>query len=287
MAVRGRRPIRRVWTATDIAPAVSPRPASRVMAASRRLSGCCWGWLGAEPGGMIPAMETAGEAAAGQGDTPDEPDPPRYRGSALSAAIILGAVVAVLVTALASSFRGDVIVAATFIAAAVAATPILGLQAKKGLGVLLMGSVLGGYLAAALYALGLGVRLSSLLLIVVELAALLLAPWTLRMLQRMRVPGIPAGQGLPTLVGVAAMIVLAPVALLAGFLDVIARYPVVLGAVAGAVGAVSNGWQGLLVAIPAAVALALMVVMVRRMTSRRCHDGHRRTGNTEQGEPPG
>lgn len=62
-------------------------------------------------------------------------------------------------------------------------------------------------------------------LIVVGLVALLLAVRTLAMLRLARVPGIPAGREIPGPVGTILIIVLALFALVADFLDAVARHP--------------------------------------------------------------
>ncbi len=73
-------------------------------------------------------------------------------------------------------------------------TPVLGSQSGLSRGALVVGSVLGGGMAAALYAAGQSGRFSRWL-IAVEFVALLSAPRTLHMLRMARIPGRGAGRG--------------------------------------------------------------------------------------------
>jgi hypothetical protein len=116
-------------------------------------------------------------------------------------------------------------VALSFILAPVVVTPLLGGQAGFSRAALIVGSVLGGEIAALLYGTGQYRRFSAWL-IVVELVALLLAPLTLRILRMARVPGVPPGEEMPSSTGIALIVVLAPFALAAALLDGMARFPI-------------------------------------------------------------
>lgn len=174
------------------------------------------------------------------------------------AAVGLGVLVAVL-----SGFDKDVMVAAAFILAPVVVTPLLAVQVRAAAATLVVGAVLGGEMAAALYAAGQYGTFSSWL-IAVELVALVLAPRTLDMLRLARVPAIPAGREIPGPVGVLLIVLLAPIALAAGFLDAMARQPrmAVMGAaVAAAVAALvmDSAWWS----VPIAAVMALLPAAAR------------------------
>src|SRR5258708_25095506 len=92
-----------------------------------------------------------------------------------------------------------------FILAPVVVTPVLGSQSGLSRGALVVGSVLGGGMAAALYAAGQSGRFSRWL-IAVEFVALLSAPRTLHMLRMARIPGAAQGAEMPTRTGIALII---------------------------------------------------------------------------------
>ena len=148
-------------------------------------------------------------------------------------------------------------IAASFVLAPVVVTPILGVTSKLTPETLLVGSVLGGEIAALLYASGQGTRFGQWL-IAIELVALLLAPGTLRVLRLARVPGVPLDPVLPpTPTGVALIVLLAPFALVAAILNGMARFPVAaaLGALVVSVIMTVHGAQPELIVIPVAMAL--------------------------------
>lgn len=163
----------------------------------------------------------------------------------------------VLVAAV-SGFDKDVMVAVAFILAPVAVTPLLAVSAKPTAATLVVGAVLGGEMAGALYAAGQYSRFSAWL-IAVELTALLLAPRTLEMLKLAHVPAIPVEGEIPGPVGTLLIVVLAPIALAAGILDAMARHPrtAVVGAAVAAAAltlATDSTWWS----VPIAVASALL-----------------------------
>jgi hypothetical protein len=153
-------------------------------------------------------------------------------------------------------------IALSFILAPVVVTPFLGSQAGISRGTLVVGSVLGGEIAAVLYAAGQYGRFSEWL-IAVELVALLLAPRTLHMLRMARIPGVPHDEEMPTRTGIALIIMLSPFALAAGVLDGMARFPIaaILGALLAIVIAGATGEHP--VEIVAAALLALSPAVVR------------------------
>ncbi len=161
--------------------------------------------------------------------------------------------------------------AASFIFAPVVVTPLLGAQSRATPETLLVGSVLGGEIAAVLYAIGQGNRFE-LWLIAIELVALLLAPRTLHMLRIARVPGVPCDPAQPpTLVGTALIVLLTPLALAAGFLDAMARFPAgaAVGAVPGVIMAIRGDTpEAVIVTVIAAVLLALIPAAIRRALLR-------------------
>ncbi len=163
-------------------------------------------------------------------------------------------------------------IAASFIFAPVVVTPILGAQSKVTPETLLVGSVLGGEIAAVLYAIGQGNRFN-LWLIAIELVALLLAPRTLHMLRVARVPGVPRDPAQPpTPVGTALIVLLTPLALGAGFLDAMARFPAgtAVGAlVPGVIKAIRGDTpEAVIVTMITAVPLALIPAAIRRALLR-------------------
>jgi hypothetical protein len=178
------------------------------------------------------------------------------------AAVVLGVLVAAV-----SGFDKNVMVAAAFILAPVAVTPLLAVQVRAAAATLVVGAVLGGEMAAALYATGQYGRFSSWL-IAVELVALVLAPRTLDMLRPARLPAIPPGREIPGPVGVLLIVLLVPIALAAGFLDAMARQPrmaVVGAAVAAAVTALvmDSAWWSVPIAAVIAAATALLPAAAR------------------------
>jgi hypothetical protein len=150
----------------------------------------------------------------------------------------------------------------SFILAPVVVTPLLGGQGGFSRSALIVGSVLGGEIAALLYVGGLYARFSALL-IVVELVALLLASPTLRMLRMARVPGVPLGEGMPTPAGIALIVVLSPFALAASVLDSMARFPIAAIVSALLASAIVGAVGGDLVEIVAAALLALLPATIR------------------------
>jgi hypothetical protein len=153
-------------------------------------------------------------------------------------------------------------VALSFILAPVVVTPLLGGQGGFSRGALIVGSVLGGEIAALLYVAGLYARFSALL-IVVELVALLLALPTLRMLRMARVPGVPLGEGMPTPVGIALIVVLSLFALAASVLDNMARFPIAAIVAALLASVIVGTVGGGLPEIVAAALLALLPAAIR------------------------
>jgi hypothetical protein len=160
-------------------------------------------------------------------------------------------------------------IAASFIFAPVVVTPILGAVYKLSRETLLVGSVLGGEIAALLYATGQS-GLFGQWLIIIELVALFLAPGTLRVLRLARVPGVPPDPARPpTPAGIALIVLLAPLALVAAVLDGMARFPLAAaaGAVAVAVVMTVRGAAPELMVIP--VLMALIPAGVRWVILRR------------------
>jgi hypothetical protein len=168
-------------------------------------------------------------------------------------------------------------IALSFILAPVVVTPLIGLptlgmQTGYSRGSLVVGSVLGGEFAAALQAAGQSGRFSQWL-IVIETAAMLLAPLTLQVLRAARIPGVWQGEAVPSLTGIALIIVLAPFALLAGILDGMAKFPIP-AAIGAVLAGVSTGFaaglhpvQTVLGGLLAAV-LALFPAAIRRVLAR-------------------
>jgi hypothetical protein len=152
-------------------------------------------------------------------------------------------------------------VALSFILAPVVVAPIIGGQAGLSRGALVVGSALGGQIAALLYAAGQYGRFSAWL-IAVEFVALLLAPGTLRMLRMARIPGVPQGEEMPTLTGVFLIVVLSPFALAAGVLVAMARFPVVavLGVLLGSVIASAAAGEGPVEIVAGALLAALLAL---------------------------
>ena len=147
--------------------------------------------------------------------------------------------------------------ALSFILAPVVVTPLIGGQAGFSHVTLIVGSVLGGEIAALLWVTGQSGRFSAWL-IAVELVALLLAPPTLRMLRMARVPGVPQDAEMPTRTGIALIVVLSPFALAAGVLDGMARFPVaaIFGALlAGVIIGIAGG-------PPVEIVVAALLVLV-------------------------
>jgi hypothetical protein len=163
-------------------------------------------------------------------------------------------------------------VALSFILAPVVVTPLLGGQADFSRGTLIVGSVLGGEIAALLYAAGQSGRFSAWL-IAVELAALLLAPTTLRMLRMARIPGVPQDEEMPTRTGIALIVVLSPLALAAGILDGMARFPIaaLFGALLASVIIGIVGGDPVEIAAAALLALAPAVIRWLILRARRPH----------------
>jgi hypothetical protein len=192
-------------------------------------------------------------------------------GRALGLVILAGAAVFAVIIFLPGLDRGTRL-AASFVFAPVVVTPIIGAQARVTPETLLVGAVLGGEIAAVLYATGQGDRFSAWLF-AVELVALLLASRTLHMLRAARVPGVPRDPARPPApVGVALIALLTPLALAAGILDAMARFPV--GAAVGAlVPGVIVALRGAapetaVITVITAVPLALVPAAVRRALLR-------------------
>jgi hypothetical protein len=129
--------------------------------------------------------------AAGDGGRPEKTTS-RTLGAKTFWLIVLpgaaGAILIAVMPGLGTETRNALI----FILVPVVVTPLLGSQAGLNRGCLVIGSVLGGEIAAALYATGQYGRFYEWL-IAVEFVALLMAPRTQRMLGMIRIPGIPRG----------------------------------------------------------------------------------------------
>jgi hypothetical protein len=158
----------------------------------------------------------------------------------------------------------------SFILAPVVVTPILGGLGGFSRATLVIGSVLGGEIAALLYATGQYQRFSAWLF-AVEIAALLLAPPTLRMLRLARVPGVPPGEEMPALHGIALIIAASPFALAAAILDAMARFPVAAIASALLASIITVPAGGNLVGSVAAALLALAPAAIRWLILRARH----------------
>jgi hypothetical protein len=163
-------------------------------------------------------------------------------------------------------------VAASFIFAPVVVAPVLGMSTKMAPEELLVGSVLGGEIAAVLYATGQGHRFGQWL-IIVEFVALALAPWTMRMMRAARVPGVPRNPAqAPTRTGTALIVLLTPLALAATFLDAMSRLPVgaAVGAmVPGVIMAIRGDTPEAIIVMITAALLALIPAATRRALLRR------------------
>ena len=162
--------------------------------------------------------------------------------------------------------------ALAFILAPVVVTPIFSLPAGFNRGSLVVGSVLGGEIAALLYAAGQSGRFARWLA-AVEVVAMLLTPGTLHMLRVARIPGVPQGDETPSPAGIALIIVLAPFALAASVLYGMARFPVgaVIGCLlGGAAAGFAAGERPVLIAVtaPWAVLLGLAPAAIRRVIMR-------------------
>jgi hypothetical protein len=162
--------------------------------------------------------------------------------------------------------------ALAFILAPVVVTPIFCLAAGFNRGSLVVGSVMGGEIAALLYAAGQSGRFARWLA-AVEVAAMLLTPGTLSMLRAARIPGVPQGDEAPSPAGIVLIIVLAPAALAASVLHGMARFPAgaVIGCLLGCVAAGFAARESLaLIAVtaPGAVLLGLAPAAIRRVIVR-------------------
>jgi len=151
-------------------------------------------------------------------------------------------------------------------------TPVFCLPAGFNRGSLVVASVLGGEIAALLYAAGQAARLARWLA-AVEVAAMLLTPGTLHMLRVARIPGVPRGDETPSPAGIALIILLAPFALAASVLYAMARFPAgaVIGCLLGGVAAgFAAGERPVLIAVtaPWAVLLGLAPAAIRRVIMR-------------------
>ena len=185
--------------------------------------------------------------------------------------------------AAASGFDRNVMLAAAFILAPVAVTPLFAAAADTAPATLIAAAALGGEMAALLYAAGLSGTFARWL-VAIELAAALLAPGASHMLRRARVPAIPAGQQVPGPAGVLLIVILAPAAVAAGLLYGMARYPLV--AAAGAIlvnvpltlAAGYRWWEALAACALAGVA-ALLPAAVRRIGTRVVRAVRRRPGS--------
>ena len=186
--------------------------------------------------------------------------------------VILAGVVGFLLILFLPGLDRGTRLAASFIFAPVVVTPVIGAQSKVIPETLLVGSVLGGEIAAVLYAIGQGNRFK-LWLIAIELVALLLAPRTLHLLRTARVPGVPRDpEQPPALTGTALIVLLTPVALAAVFLDAMARFPAgaaVGASVPGVIMAVhGDAPEAAIVTVITAVLLALIPAAIRRALLR-------------------
>jgi hypothetical protein len=162
--------------------------------------------------------------------------------------------------------------ALAFILAPIVVTPVFCVPAGFNRGSLVVGSVLGGEIAALLYAAGQAGRFARWLA-AVEVAAMLLTPGTLNMLRVARIPGVPPGDETPSPAGIALIVVLAPFALTASVLYGMARFPA--GAVIGCLlGGVAAGFAARLDPVviaaeaPLSVLLGLAPAAIRRVIMR-------------------
>jgi hypothetical protein len=218
---------------------------------------------------MEPMEESEPASAGGQpGKTVARTLSWRALGVIIAAGVAVSALI-ILVPGLHSSTR----VALTFILAPIVVTPVLGGQGGFSRGALVVGSVLGGEMAALLYAAGQSGRFSAWL-IAVELVALLLAPATLRMLRMARIPGVPRGEEMPAFTGIVLIIALSPFALAAGVLDGMARFPAaaIFGAlVAGGIVGIAGGQPAeiIVAALPALLPAGVRWVILRARRPRR------------------
>jgi hypothetical protein len=213
----------------------------------------------------------AGGELPGAGGEPPGAEGPR-RGPVVATCAVIwvaGAVIGVLAAA-ASGFDHHVIVVSAFILVCATVSPIC-VVAVKGTepATLIVAAALGGEIAAAVYAAG-WFSTFSRWLIAVEVPAALMASGALYALRRARVPAIPDGSQVPGPAGVALIIVLAPVAVTAGALYGMARYPRVSAAAAvlvNVVGSLVRGyrlWWEVLVAAALAAVVALLPATARR-----------------------
>jgi hypothetical protein len=202
---------------------------------------------------------------AGEGGQPGEAASRRLSGTAFVLLVLAGVAGCLLIVFLPGLGRGTRI-AASFIFVPVVVTPVIGTWSKFPPETLLVGSVLGGEFAAALYATGQGPRFGRWL-IFIELAALILAPRTLHMLRVARVPGVPRDPAQPpSLAGAALIVLLTPLALAAAVLDAMARLPAgaAVGAlVPGVITAVRGDTRDAVITMIAAPLLALIPAVIR------------------------
>jgi hypothetical protein len=163
-----------------------------------------------------------------------------------------------------------------FILAPVVVTPIFCLTTwavAPGFptGAVVVGSVLGGEIAALLYAAGQSGRFTRWAA-AIEVVAMLMAPGTLYVLRVAKIPGVGQGDEMPSPAGIALIIALAPFALAACILYGMARWPVgtVVGSLAGGVAAAFTLGHPLVVllTLPLAALLALAPAGVRRVIMR-------------------
>jgi hypothetical protein len=159
-----------------------------------------------------------------------------------------------------------------FILAPVVVTPIFCLPAGFNSGSLVVGSALGGEIAALLYAAGQAGRFTRWLA-AVEVVAMLMTPGRLYMLRVARIPGVPQGDERPSLAGIALIIVLAPFALAASVFYGMARFPAgaVIGSLLGGVAAAFAAGAhpvAIVAAVPFSVLLGLVPAAIRRVIMR-------------------
>jgi hypothetical protein len=216
-------------------------------------------------------MPTEPSEAASAGAGPEKTASRPFNWRALGLIVLAGAASFALIT-LMPGLDTRTRVVLSFILAPVVVTPVFGILARFSGLTLIVGSVLGGEIAALLYAAGQYARFSTWL-VLVEWVALLLALPTLRMLRMARIPGVPPGEGMPTPAGIVLMVVLSPFALAAALLQGMARYPIVAlcGAVLASVItgiASTHPLEIIPVAIVVAALLALLPAFIRWLILR-------------------